>query len=84
MVELGVGIPDSPGLLPHSHKMAATTPGISLHKTIFKSRKKEMANVAKNISPFMLLSLSSLYQVPFHGSLPYQSLPKEIRFIPEA
>lgn len=28
MVGLGVGIPDFPGLLPHSHKMAAAVPTI--------------------------------------------------------
>lgn len=47
-----------PGLLPHSHKMAATTPGISLHKTIFKGRRKEMAKVAKNNSPLVFLFFS--------------------------
>lgn len=42
-----------PSSLPHSHKMAATTPGLSVHKIIFQSIR-EMAKVVKNTSPFML------------------------------
>ena len=76
-----------PNLLPHIHKMVATTPGISLHKTIFKGRKKEMAKVAKNNSPFMLLSGPPPKSLPSSISwvtwpLLYQSLSKEIGFTP--
>ena len=76
-----------PNLLPHIHKMVATTPGISLHKTIFKGRKKEMAKVAKNNSPFMLLSgpppkISAKFHIMGHMATPIPITVKGNRIHP--
>lgn len=78
-----------PSLLPHIHKIVATTPGISLHETIFKGRKKEMAKVAKNI-PLLCFypppppppKISAKFHIMGHMATPIPITVKENRIHP--